>query len=319
MDQTIELHKQRNFSEKISASLDFIRLNAKPLFKACLVIAGPVLLVGALITGDSYQSMITAMSLIQQDEVAGLDSMSRMGVSIIIGSLVTMLGGLLVVAVVYQYMRLFEKKQSNDITVGEVWQKVKQNFGSLLATALLYVVLLMVIGFAIALTLGLFGSASPVLTVILLLPAAGFLTYVAINFSLVLVIESFESRDALSAFSRSASLIKGNWWSTFALILVTSIIASMVTYMISIITTIVMMAGMLHEGELAEPTLFMKIITYITVAITSIIGYLVQVLPLLAMSFQYFNLVELKEARGLMNKIESFGEADLTASDEEHY
>jgi hypothetical protein len=177
----------------------------------------------------------------------------------------------------------------------------------------------MVIGFTIALTLGLFGSASPVLTVILLLPAAGFLTYVAINFSLVLVIESFESRDALSAFSRSASLIKGNWWSTFALILVTSIIASMVTYMISIITTIVMMAGMLHEGELAEPTLFMKIITYITVAITSIIGYLVQVLPLLAMSFQYFNLVELKEARGLMNKIESFGEADLTASDEEHY
>ena len=319
MDPFLELHKQRNFSDKISASLDFIRLNGKPLVKSCLVIAGPVLLVGALITGDSYQNMINAMTLIQQDEVAGLDSMSRMGVSIILGSLVTLVGGLLIVTVLYEYMKLYEKKQSSEISVADVWAQVKQNFGSLAATALLYGLLIMFMGFGAALTLGLFGAASPVLVVILVIPVFAFFMYVAINFSLVLVIESFESVDALSAFNRSAKLIKGYWWSTFGIIIATSIIASMVTYMISILTTVVMMVGFLHDGEMTEPNLFMKIITYVTVAITSIVGYLVQILPLLAMAFQYFNLVELKEARGLMSKIESFGKTDLAASDEEHY
>jgi hypothetical protein len=242
-----------------------------------------------------------------------------MGVSIIIGSLVTLLGGLLIVSVLYEYMKIYDQKHSSDISVSEVWEKVKRNFGSLAATALLYGILIILLGFIAALTLGLFASASPVMMIILMFPIIGFFVYVAVNFSLVLVIESFETRDALGAFNRSAKLIKGHWWSTFGIIMATSIIASMVTYMISILTTVVMMVGFLHDGEMSEPNLFMKIITYVTVAITSIVGYLVQVLPLLAMAFQYFHLVELKEARGLMNKIESFGQSDLAASDEEHY
>lgn len=42
-------------------------------------------------------------------------------------------------------------------------------------------------------------------------------------------------------------------------------------------------------------------------------------LPNLGIAFQYFNLVELKEARGLMDKIESMGKETPLTKSEEHY
>jgi hypothetical protein len=52
-------------------------------------------------------------------------------------------------------------------------------------------------------------------------------------------------------------------------------------------------------------------------------GYIVQMLlytlPNLGIAFQYFNLVELKEAKGLMDKIDSMGSVASSEKGEEHY
>ena len=52
-----------------------------------------------------------------------------------------------------------------------------------------------------------------------------------------------------------------------------------------------------------------------------LVNFIGQALPLLAAMFQYFNLVERKEAKGLMSRIESFGEAPAAAPEQhdEHY
>jgi hypothetical protein len=47
---------------------------------------------------------------------------------------------------------------------------------------------------------------------------------------------------------------------------------------------------------------------------------LLYALPNIGIAFQYFNLVELKEARGLMNQIENLGQAPTdTHRPEEHF
>ena len=42
-------------------------------------------------------------------------------------------------------------------------------------------------------------------------------------------------------------------------------------------------------------------------------------IPLIAVAFQYFNLAELKESKGLMSKIDAFGTTSKEEDEEEHY
>ncbi|HEY5824667.1 MAG TPA: hypothetical protein VIT44_09890, partial [Cyclobacteriaceae bacterium] len=46
---------------------------------------------------------------------------------------------------------------------------------------------------------------------------------------------------------------------------------------------------------------------------------LLNTLPNIGIAFQYFNLVELKEAKGLMNEIENFGKPQDTTRPEETF
>jgi hypothetical protein len=59
----------------------------------------------------------------------------------------------------------------------------------------------------------------------------------------------------------------------------------------------------------------------ITMAIQYLISYMIGSLLLISLVFQYFNLVERKESKGLMEKMESLGssESPNTNTTTEHY
>ncbi len=70
---------------------------------------------------------------------------------------------------------------------------------------------------------------------------------------------------------------------------------------------------------MADPSTSFLIFNYISLAFYMLASYLFYVLPLLGAAFQYFNLAEKKEARGLMDRLESFGSSQNTPDEEEHY
>jgi hypothetical protein len=64
----------------------------------------------------------------------------------------------------------------------------------------------------------------------------------------------------------------------------------------------------------------MKIWTMVLFTLYYMAQMLLYALPNIGIAFQYFNLVELKEARGLMNQIKNLGQDNATESrPEEHY
>lgn len=320
--QKIELHKTRDFSNKLNATIEFIKENFKPLCKSMLYIAGPFVILGSLfitkIFGDVFLMIGNDMSGVGPDE----SQLINMGVFGLGAVIFLLLGSTVLIAVVYEYIIIYEK-QGAGIEVGEVYARVKKSFWSVLGTMVLYAVLFVAAYILLIIPAAVLGSLNPVLTIFSVLAFYIGAMYVAVTFSLVFIIRIYEGAGFTTAFRRSFKLIKGKWWSTFGLLLVTSLIQSVISSIFFIPWYANLIVHMMHNmeaGVFAEPSLIFQIINYTTLLLYMVSNYLLYSIPLLAIAFQYFNLAEMKEARGLMDKINTFGvEGSQVSDDEEHY
>src|SRR5688572_13381204 len=137
--------------------------------------------------------------------------------------------------------------------------------------------------------------------------------YLAIANSLVILVRGFENKGFFDCFRRSMFLTYGKWWSTFGLLIVFGLIVSITSSLVAIPWSISNTVNNLHDisdGELsARGTDWFGIISN---TLSYLFQYLLGVLPQIALIFQYFNLVEMKESKGLIEKMETIGAADQT-------
>lgn len=309
-----ELRKQRDFSAKLSASIDFLRMNAKPLFKSCIVIAGPILLIGAFIAGESYGNFFNYATLLENDGLPSADLIKSM-VSLLLGFFIAGFGSLLLLTTTYQYVKIFEEKNSNQITISEVWTNVlgalPRTLGAgaiiTIGMLLIYTIFILLIAVSGGL-LALFG-----------IPLPFFLIYLTVVFTLIFPILSFEKVGVLDSFGRAFKLIKGKWWSTFGILMVTYILVSLINSMFTLLIGGIAAIGSLHESGDFDSEGFMTQFSSWNAFISLSFTQLLMVFTYLALAFQYFNLSERKDATGLMSKIDSFGQTDPTLEDDEQY
>jgi hypothetical protein len=318
--RAIELHKVRDFSSKMSATFEFMRQNFLALGKAFVFIAGPPILVASYFIGDLYGGMASRAG----SPVSAMDWFSSSGFILqMIGIFIFyVLAGVFSVSVVNNYVRLYDEKKTNKIEVGEVWERVRSTFWKYLGTIVLIVLLLIVGYFLAALMAVMLFQGSVALGVIAIIVIITAFMYLAITLSLILPIRTFEKLGFFESLSRSFYLIYGKWWSTFGLMMITSIIASIMSLLFFIPIMIIQMATQLHSTDVSSfdesPGASMAVTIQILYTFYFLFNFVGQTLPLLAAMFQYFNLVERKEARGLMSRIETFGEAPEAAAPEHH-
>ncbi len=322
-EKLLELHRKRDFSAKLSASVDFIRLNAKPFIKALAFISGPFIILGAILMADGYSRLLNLSALTDPGTApSALQDMFGLGIPMISGALFMFFAGTLLIATVYEYVILYDEKGSTDISVSEVWQRVKTFMWTVLASLVIWTIAFFIIylaGIFLVISFveinGFFGVMTGI--------GLGVVTlYLSVAFSLVFIIQAYEKKDVFTAYGRAMKLIRGKWWSTFGLIFVAFLIQSFVSYIFMIPWYVTFFAGTMHAVEetgLSEPSLLFQIANYATLSLAFLGSNLLNAFPLLALGFQYFNLVELKEARGLMNKIETFGQENTSDEDEEHF
>jgi hypothetical protein len=114
-----------------------------------------------------------------------------------------------------------------------------------------------------------------------------------------------EDGGAWAALRRSFYLIQGKWWSSLGLYLVMSFITGVVNY-VFIIPFYVLLAVriVIPLPGLAQS----NILTVLALSIYALGWIFTAVLPLLAMVFQYFNLVERKDGVGLRQMVALLGQ-----------
>ncbi|WP_276367605.1 hypothetical protein [Chryseolinea sp. H1M3-3] len=301
--KVIEFHKTRDFSQKLNATFEFIKQNFKSLGKSILFISGPPVVFASLVIG----SLIGDFGAIAQMGASGgaeaYFTSGNFWLQLFLMMFFLVLSGGMNIATIYSYVILYGEKRTNQIPVSEVWNRVQSTFWMYLSSMLLLFLLLMLGGFVLAMAT----MIIPFIGVLIFFCA---FIYFLINVSLLFIIRAYEKIGFFDALARSFRLVTNKWWSTFGVLVILYFIVIIVTYFINFIQGIVLETVGIHQID-NNPFLSTSSDTKIVAIVFFAIAYLIQMvltaLPTIGTVFQYFNLVELKESKGLMNQIDSLG------------
>jgi hypothetical protein len=318
--QPIEYHQTRDFSRKMNATFEFIRQNWKSLGKASLFIAGPPVLVASLIMGSFFGDLFklgTDPESIMEMYMSSTFWM-QMGLAMVLFLLSTVMS----IATVNNYIILYEELKTPEIPTAVVWERVRRTFWLYLRTTLFFVLSYLVLVILLMIPIGLLYAISPALVALGVFVMFVGLFYLLFALSFTYIISAYEGLGFFDSVRRSIRLIQGKWWSTFGLIFILYMIMIMISYVPIIPLYIVMAVTAFHnvtEDASANPLEGMGTWTMVFMALYYTIQIILAALPNIGIAFQYFNLVERKEAKGLMSSIENFGGTSPAQQNDETY
>ncbi|MBK8290231.1 MAG: hypothetical protein IPK96_03960 [Flammeovirgaceae bacterium] len=327
--KAIEFQRTRDFSNKMNATFEFIRQNFKSLGKSILYIAGPAVLVGSLLIG-SFMGEFLTLSQSMQNYSGNPEAFNDYFLSanfwlqLILMFVFLFISFIVTIATINNYLIIYDERKTNKIEVQEVWNRVRNTFWTYLGSALLFFLLLIVAYVVLLIPIFILGSISGFLIFFGVVFFVGGLFYLIFSSALTFFIQLYEKKNFIDAVIRSFRLVNnGKWWSTFGLILILQLIMGVSSYIFLIPYYIIIFTSSFHSVSTGGPMEFsdsMKIWGMVFFTLYYMAQMLLYSLPNIGIAFQYFNLVELKEARGLMNQIENLGQAPTdTHRPEEHF
>ncbi len=278
MEKLIDFKKDREFGDVLNATFVFIKQNYKPLGKTLLIYASPFIIMSAIVYAFFNVSMYTGMLGSGLNVFNMIGQMSSYAFLYILLALTsyTIFNGL-----VYGYIKLYNDKGFGNFEPVDVWQFTLKNFFAILGAQIV---------FALIITVGF---------ILILIPGI----YLTVSLSLLLIALIVEGKGFGDAFSRTFLLTHKRWWWTFLLLLVTYIIIMVFNYIFAIPTIILQSTIMMHGGN----TETYKMIYGFFLVLSQIVSYISYTIPMVALAFHYFSIVESIEQPSLHNEIENIG------------
>ncbi len=318
----IEFHHARDFSKKMNVTFEFIRQNFKSLGKSILFIAGPPVLIASMMIGSFIGEFfnLTQSPATNPGDTETLQNYF-MSVSFWLQIAMVMIffivSGVMTIATINNYIVLYGAKQTNRIDVGEVWERVRSTFWMYLSTMFFFSLLAVAAYIIMIIPVILLAAISPALIFIGVLLLIGGVFYLLISVSLTFIVRAYENKGFFEAIGRSYSLVQGKWWSTFGLIMVLYLVMMTISYIFLIPWYAVTFISALHNTSgnvLQETSTGWEMTTIVLFTLYYLAQMVLATLPNIGIAFQYFNLVELKEAKGLLNEISTLGQSQATPS-----
>ncbi len=293
-NNSIDFRKERDFGEIFSATFDFIKQEYKRFGYVILLYVLPFLVLSALLmilVQSNYISNIK--NLVESAPYGNFSSLGTMMLFYLLIMLCYLIAQTMLVTATYSYIALYVKKGKDEFVVADVWDKMKSYFFPVLGANI-------VIGFIIGIGF-----------VFCILPGI----YLGISLSVILVALIFEGKGFSAAFSRSFELTKQDWWMTFLIVIIAGLLVYVLTLVIQIPAMIIGIGSFwtniresISDPEKAINSMDIFNSGYIIVtSISSVLTYVLYIIPKLILSFWYFSLVEKKEKPSLMEKIEQIG------------
>jgi hypothetical protein len=322
---------ERDFGAKISATFEFISAHWRTLGKCLMYFVLPFTLLMGIGLGFFTNSMFDQMSGAMAGKKSGWHStvgahtssspfgmfnFGGMALAFIAG----MLAFLLLTGTVFGYLRARLRLPANQpVTPAEVWAEVRARLGRMVLVIMLLVGGYVVVVLGAVMLIGVLastGGGGSFASAVLGFPLVGALVvYLAVVLSLFFPVLWLEDNSLMGTLLRCFQLIKGRWWATFGLIAVVGIIQSSLSIVFIIPQYAVMFGKMLHVPGLDSDLL--GILAQCIYAAGIIFTYTI---PLLALSFQYFNLAEQKEGVGLRLLVNELGQAQTApVAQSSHY
>ncbi|MCB9090796.1 MAG: hypothetical protein H6628_21070 [Calditrichae bacterium] len=271
---TIEFRRERDFGQVLSATFFFFRQNVKPLSKHLLLIIGPLLIIWAIYNVYNLRAL-------GEDYPTGLfETMMLLTSNFSLMSFLPMLIGLVYIALIYGYMTLYMDRGFAQFGTGDILRLVLRHFLRLaVASALMFMML----------TVGVFFFLVPFV----------YLLVVLSNYYIIMLREDAGIFDAIV---RCFQLIAGKWWPTFGLLLILWIIYFAFSFAVSLPVLALTFLVNYNSASDVTPTNLSMVWIFLN-PLLSYISYLLTSIPVMAVAFHYFSLVEQKEKTGLLERI----------------
>ena len=285
----IQLFQQRDFGNKINATFRYVIQNFRSLGLALLYIVGPVALVASIATGIMQSNMLRLLGesanarttdLMAAFQVFSFFSSPSFWLSWLFGLLVNVA----IVLTVYAHMRVYNRTSGQyanvtpvPISVADIWAEVEPAIGRAIVISILVSII------------------TSVALLFIVIPGI----YVAVVLSLSMAVTVFEKTNFGATWDRCFKLIRDKWWSTFGLILV------MILIVVIIFFAFAALIGSLVDGKLLSRVSAGWLIVGNVIALVG--RTLLSVVIYTAIGFQYTNLVERQEGRGMLSAIDSIG------------
>lgn len=322
--------QERDFGAKISATFEFIGAHWRTLGKCLVYFVLPFTLLMGIGLGFFTNSMFDQMGGVLAPRQSGWHSTvgapgsSPFGVYNFSGLALAFIGGLLafllLTGTVFGYLRARLRLPADQpVTPAEVWAELRARLGRmvLVIVFLMAIYLVVVLGAVMLISvLASAGGGGSFASAVLGFPLVGALVvYLAVVLSLFFPVLWLEDNSVVGTLGRCFQLIKGRWWATFGLIVVVSIIQSTLSIVFVLPQYAVMFGKMMHVPGLDSDLL--GVLAQCIYAAGIIFTYAI---PLLALSFQYFNLAEQKEGVGLRLLVNELGQAQAApVAQSSHY
>lgn len=326
----IVLQQERDFSDKINAIFSFVSQNFKTLFLSVSYFAGPLSLMSGIANGIIKTNRLDFASL-DKTTPSGTSSADIFSHSFessisqlftlnhLIAFTFIILASATVAITVYALIIEY-RENPKLLTIHRIWARMQTIFLPVLSSYSISLLILMLILISFAATIAALissggGFFAGFLSITIGLVGLFLITFFFVVYSLCPAIVAYESINVWEALGRAMFLIKNKWWSTFGLIVIISIINSFVAMIFEVPTMIVTFMKLLKLGDgIAE-----NVPLIITTVISTVGQVIVSSLTYVAISFQYFNLVEKREGTGLKTLIESIGQKKLDFNEDEEY
>jgi len=281
MQETINLRKKREFGEVFNATIMFLKQEYKLLGKAFLYYVLPISLVIGILSSISQVSMLRSMSFGDSSNILA-NYGQNFGKYMVIYALM-IINQVVMLSLVYSYLKLYLEKGSGNFQIQDIFEMMKASFIKILL-AMFLVFVIVVVGLALCVIPGI---------------------YLGVSLSVIFCIMMFEEKSIGEAFSRSFELTRIQWWWTFLILFVSTVIIALVVYILAVPATIFGFTIGMHQLQSpAGVSESMGMFFIIYSSVMAVINYVLYIIPLTVVAFQYFNLVEMKEMPSLIEKID---------------
>lgn len=285
----IELKKKRELGDILTDTFGFLRSQFKPFFTTFLKIVGPYLLVMLIAMGFYFSSFSTIFDQAALGNAAFDNYNPIMLICIGFALLFSALASYVMAqATTLFYMKSYAEN-NGIINYEEIRTNVYQNFWSFIG-----------LGILVGLSVG-------VGVIICCIP--GIFLYVPLSISFAIMV--FTKRGVTDSFGYSFDLVKDNWWMTFATIFVVTIIVTIASYAFQMPATIYQLVNMgITASEVDAENMNMNFIDPIYIflnLISTLAQYLLNVISVTAIALIYFNLNEIKNNEGTLDRIKNLG------------
>lgn len=314
--EKISYQQQREFGEIFNIAVKFIRQNFKVLILSLIYIAGPFILLTS-IANVIYSNSITQTlaDLFRNKHFRLFDLFNY---QYFISFVIAALSNLIITAVVFEFMLLYFKYPTKEITISTVGKGILKDFGKLALTMFVFyligIVVIVVFG---GISIGLssvhwgFTIFLVIVLIILLILFGPNLLYLLSTTYLVRV---FGNDSVLDSFGKTQKAMKDNFWWTWLLMLCLFVISMIIGIAMNIPAGFVQfMISVTHMNISEFKTLFSILTT-----ITSTLHILLTSFLLIFIAFNHFSLIEKKDGVGLIQRINEIGQSKKQTFDQEY-